>query len=320
MLAYFQLLRLPTVFTAMADIVLGFVLTHRFVYGPLNSAQDALLERDIGWNDAPSFFMLLASSCCLYLAGMVFNDVFDVNQDTAERPGRPIPSGRISSKSAFRLASILMLAGVAIAGFTSRNSLQVSFLLVLAILGYDSFLKRTWFGPIAMGSCRFLNVLLGGSISAEGFPDFPGQPLLVAAVGLGLFVTGLTLFARTEAKTSHRWHLSLALFVMNLGFAVVVWLIVGCPNNSPVQVSLTMLCVVAFTVNRRGTRAVLDPSPANVQGSIKVLLLSLVMIDATVIYWYSSIPGDMGYGATQALATAALVIPALFLSRFIPMT
>ena len=82
MLAYLQLIRLPTVFTAMADIVLGYVLTHRVIVGPE------------GWDDPAKFFGLLASSCCLYLAGMVFNDVFDRKQDAEERPSRPIPSRR----------------------------------------------------------------------------------------------------------------------------------------------------------------------------------------------------------------------------------
>ena len=87
MLGYLQLVRLPTVFTAMADIILGYALTHRFV------------DSD-GSEHVQKFLGLLAASCCLYMSGMVFNDVFDLQQDTAERPNRPIPSGRVSRKSA----------------------------------------------------------------------------------------------------------------------------------------------------------------------------------------------------------------------------
>ena len=61
MLPYLQLLRLPTVFTAMADIVLGRLLLN-----------DRTLE------PYPAFFTVLAASCALYLSGMLFNDVFDV--------------------------------------------------------------------------------------------------------------------------------------------------------------------------------------------------------------------------------------------------
>jgi 4-hydroxybenzoate polyprenyltransferase len=71
--AYLQLVRLPNVFTAMADILLGFLLTHR---------------RLDPW---PQFALLLVASCLLYLAGMVLNDYFDREQDARERPFRPIP-------------------------------------------------------------------------------------------------------------------------------------------------------------------------------------------------------------------------------------
>ncbi len=78
MRAYLQLVRLPAVFTAMADIVLGFVL-----------ANGAL-------SPFPEFAALLCASSALYLAGMVFNDFFDRRIDAVERPKRPIPSGRVS--------------------------------------------------------------------------------------------------------------------------------------------------------------------------------------------------------------------------------
>ncbi len=320
MLAYLQLLRLPTVFTAMADIVLGFVLTHRFIYGPLNPLGNEFAEQAIDWNEPGQFFGLLAASCCLYLSGMVFNDVFDSRQDAAERPARPIPSGRVSLKAATILGATLMVVGVSAAATVGQVSLQVSLLLVAAILGYDSILKRTPIGPVAMGSCRFLNVLLGGSAQFEWLPGLFSLPLFAAAIGLGLYITGVTLFARTEARVSNRWQLGLAQLIMNVGFAVLVWLMVTWPNRSPVDVTLAMLGVVAFTINRRAIEALKHPTPKTVQGSIKVMLLSIVIIDATLIYWFLNTPDSIGYGRAHALATAALVIPALLLSRVIPMT
>ena len=317
MLAYLQLLRLPTVFTAMADIVLGFVLTHQFIFGPLKVFENEFVKQEFGWNAPGKFFGLLVSSCCLYLSGMVFNDVFDLKQDAAERPGRPIPSGRVSLRAATILGATLMIAGVAAAGTVCQVSLQVSLLLVAAILGYDIILKRTPLGPVAMGSCRFLNVLLGGS---TWLPGLLSQTLLVAALGLGIYVTGVTVFARTEARISNRWQLGLAQLIMNVGFAVLVWMIMTWPNRSPIDVTLMMLGVVAFTVNRRAIDALRHPSPKTVQGSIKVMLLSIVIIDATLIYWFLNTPDSVGYGRAHALATAALVIPALLLSRVIPMT
>lgn len=312
MLAYMQLVRLPTVFTAMADIVLGYVLTHRFIIGP------------DGWDNPAKFCGLLIASCCLYLAGMVFNDVFDRKQDAEERPARPIPSGRVPLLSAVILGAVLMIAGVAAAATVTWVSLQVAGLLVVAILLYDGMLKRTPLAPLAMGLCRALNVLLGASDQLFWTP--PGllvRPQTAAAIGLGLYIVGVTLFARTEAKTSSRPPLVLAQFVLNSGIAVLAWLMCAWPvfDWPPVgrtPVALAMLGVVAFTLNRRAIAAIIDPSPQKVQTTIKVMLLSYVMLDGALVFWKMSESGQLG--AAHALATAALVIPALLLSRLIPMT
>src|SRR5438067_2386375 len=87
--AYAQLVRLPNVFTAMADITLAALATA------------ALRER---W---PVFVLLLLASSCLYCGGMVWNDVFDVEQDRRERPFRPLPSGRVSRGAAMRFGALL---------------------------------------------------------------------------------------------------------------------------------------------------------------------------------------------------------------------
>ena len=88
--AWLELLRLPNVFTAVADVMMGFLVTHATL------------------RPASEFALLVAASCCLYLAGMVLNVVFDVEQDTTERPERPIPSGRITRSAASRLGWLRM--------------------------------------------------------------------------------------------------------------------------------------------------------------------------------------------------------------------
>lgn len=306
MLAYLQLIRLPTVFTAMADIVLGYVLTHLFIVGPQ------------GWDHPAKFFGLLVSSCCLYLAGMVFNDVFDRKQDAAERSTRPIPSGRVSLMSAIVLGAMLMIAGVATAATVGRVSMQVAGLLVVAILAYDGVLKRTPLAPIAMGLCRALNVMLGASDHEFWKPFFLGPPQTYAAAFLGLYIVGVTLFARTEARTSNRWSLGLALLILDAAFGGLAWLVSSWPTGANIPVVLAMFAVIAFTLNRRAIAAIAEPSPEKVQLTIKVMLLSYVMLDATLVFWKMSESGQLG--SAHALATAALVIPAILLSRLIPMT
>src|SRR5437762_14388322 len=133
--AYAQLVRLPNVFTALADICLGWL---------------AALAAGTPLSRWPSFLCLLCASAALYSAGMVWNDFFDLEQDRRERPFRPLPSGRVKPGEAVRLGTGLMALGVGCAFLAASASFWLSLLLVAAILAYDGWLKRTWAGPIGM--------------------------------------------------------------------------------------------------------------------------------------------------------------------------
>src|SRR5437899_12845691 len=148
--AYAQLVRLPNVFTAMADIALGWLCA---------VATGTPAAR---W---PSFLLLMAASACLYSAGMIWNDFFDVEQDQRERPFRPIPSGRINRRAAGTLGALGLLLGVACAwqaGARAGTSepLVIALGLVAAILLYDGWLKRTMLGPVALAGAVGLAILL----------------------------------------------------------------------------------------------------------------------------------------------------------------
>lgn len=296
MLAYLQLLRLPTVFTALADIFLGFILTHR-EFQP--------------WD---KFAGLLVASSCLYLAGMVFNDVFDVQQDTRERSNRPIPSGRVPIWSAVLLGVSLMAAGVGAASQVAPWSLFIAACLVPAILGYDAILKRTPLGPLGMGLCRFLNVMLGASdFGWRAYLFFLGNPQITCAIGLGLYIIGVTWFARTEAKQSSRLQLGGALLVSLSGIGLLAWLVNYRPAEAGPETVYLLLGMIAANVSLRAFSAIADPTPQRVQPMIKLMLLSYVMLCATLVYWHT---GD----GQLALITACLVVPAVLLGKSIPMT
>ncbi|MDX1965748.1 MAG: UbiA family prenyltransferase [Planctomycetaceae bacterium] len=296
MRAYLELLRLPAVFTAMVDIVLGFHLTHAS-FEPL-----------------PKFLGLLISSCCLYLSGMVFNDVFDVVQDASERPTRPIPSGRVARRSAAILGSVLMLLGVGSAWTVTALSGETALVLVAAILAYDGYLKRTLLGPIGMGLCRFLNLMLGASGGDFAtLADFWAMPQVAVAAGLGTYIVGVTWFARTEAKMSARTGLMGGLMIMDAGIAALAWLVAANPRDGQQQAPLILLGVIAASLNMRAMNAITDPSPPQVQGLIKLFLLNYVTLSATLVYWQTGNP-------VLAFGTACLVLPAMLISRLIAMT
>jgi 4-hydroxybenzoate polyprenyltransferase len=312
--SYLQLVRFPAVFTAMADIFLGFLLT-RSVLQP-----------------AEGFVSLLVASSCLYLSGMVFNDVFDRQVDGVERPGRPIPSGRVSLKAAVILGSLLVLLGLGAAFFAGKQSLLIAVALTGFIFLYNGLLKRTPLGPMAMGCCRLFNVLLGASLAGHfavrfawgdvRLPPVFAQPQLPVAVALGVYVAGVTWFARQEVQVSSRRQLIGATTVINLGLAGLAVLITGIcepfvrwnPPGGTVRDGVLMaLAMIALIMNRRLWAAIFDPVPGKVQPAVKTLLLSIIVLDAMLVFYHTSSPG-------YACMTAALIFPAMVLGRWVFIT
>lgn len=292
-LALLQLVRIPTVFTAMADIFLGFLLTHSEI-------------------DPPAvFLLLLGASVCIYWTGMILNDYFDREIDLEERPGRPLPSGRISASFALKLALILNAVGLALSAVAGPNSLLIAALLTVCVWLYDGALKKTPLAPVLMGACRFFNVLLGASASPTGAMWW--CPQTHVAIGLGVYVAGLTWFARQEARTSGRIQLISASFVINAGLATLFGFVLTSPENSQRETSLFVLAVISITIVRRLLRAISQPEPGRVQTAVKTMLLSLVMLDATLVLFATGTPA-------LAVAVALLMVPAFLLARWVPMT
>src|SRR5262245_23307306 len=137
-LPWLRLMRLPNVFTAIADVAMGYLFVQREL------------------SNGSVLGCLVTASACLYTAGIVFNDVFDREIDTKERPFRPIPSGQISLSAASKLAVILLALGVMLGWITdilpgSQGEIPwrsgfVSTILAASILAYDSWGKNTHFG------------------------------------------------------------------------------------------------------------------------------------------------------------------------------
>ncbi|GIF98045.1 hypothetical protein Cci01nite_31390 [Catellatospora citrea] len=107
---------------------------------------------------------LAAASVCLYWAGMAANDWADRELDAVERPERPIPSGRVSPRTALGLAAGLTAAGVGLAAWAGgRRGLATAVPLAATVWAYDVKAKNTAAGPAVMAACRGLDVLLGAS-------------------------------------------------------------------------------------------------------------------------------------------------------------
>jgi 4-hydroxybenzoate polyprenyltransferase len=313
LLPYLRLMRLPNVFTAIADIAMGFLFVHRIEEVPQQ------------W---PVLALLIASSALLYTAGMILNDLWDLEIDRAERPFRPLPSGQISVSVAMRLGFLFLFNGVmlaAAAGYMHQPALSppwrsgaVAALLALAIVAYDNWLKHTPIGPIGMGLCRLLNVLLG--MSAAGIAVPPDEQWLsyhpaswLIAGGLGLYVTGVTWFARSEAGRSSSLQLSLASVAIACGIVLIAsfprW---PHPEKGLItaeHIAYLLFAMLSLPMLRRALAAIADPEPANVQAMVKHCILSIIVLDAAVTILTSS--------PMAGLLVAALLAPSVLLGRYV---
>jgi 1,4-dihydroxy-2-naphthoate octaprenyltransferase len=272
--SYAQLVRLPNLPSALADIGLAGLATGLIVARPA------------------VFLLLLTSSACLYLAGMVWNDYFDIDQDRRERPTRPLPSGAVAPRRAALLGGGLMAVGLALAvaaGFALRALNEgasillpaiVAGLLTLMIFAYDAWLKHTPVGPIAMGSCRSLNILLGFTLAGSLRVGWPLGPHLAAAVGI--YIVGVTWLARTEARVTSKSSLIGAALVVLAAFALALAVPAYRRADTASVVFPYLLVGLGFFIGFPLWRAIANPTPATVQGAVRRCLMGLILFDTAL--------------------------------------
>jgi UbiA prenyltransferase family len=294
---YLQLVRLPNLFTAAADSLAGWLL-----------AGGALADlRHWPW--------LVLASVSIYAGGVVLNDVFDLEIDRRERPGRPIPSGRVEYRLAAILGTALLGIGVLSAwAATTKHGLAVALILVGCVLAYDAGLKSTTAGPGLMGACRGLNLLLGMS-EAWHLGGLTGW-LVTAAYGL--FVMGITWISRSEVEP-RAWgnpgvRLGVGLQVVAFGALVGVayhqraftgtW-----QGDLARVVGVLVLVVVGALVSRRTTAAIWTARPEVVQRAVKASIFALVWIHVGLLLAVR--------GPVAALSVVWLWVPAVVVGRWV---
>jgi len=176
---YLQLVRLPGIFTAFSNVLIGYFFSFSF-------------------NSEVIFLpYLLATSGMLFCSGMIFNDYFDYNRDKKERSFRPLPSGKISKQNALLIGFIFLILANISAFFLGFDSLIISLILSCMILFYNLKLKSISFlGILNLSVIRMLNILLGFSIIGISFE------FIQYLFPLGIFIVGISILAKNEIKSN----------------------------------------------------------------------------------------------------------------------
>ena len=105
-------------------------------------------------------------------AGMIINDIFDIEIDKVNKPKRPLPSGRMKKKTAWIYAALLFIIGNAIAFYIGINPFIVSVFASIILIAYAAKLKKVLLiGHLGVSLMVALTFIFGGVITGNIFPS-----------------------------------------------------------------------------------------------------------------------------------------------------
>ncbi|SEN56798.1 4-hydroxybenzoate polyprenyltransferase [bacterium A37T11] len=253
------LMRPANIITAIADVLAGAAITGIW------AQREHTLPPGIGW--------LCLSTIGLYGGGVVFNDVFDAELDRVERPERPIPSGVVRLQEAQLLGLILLLTGITAAFIASNLSGVIAILTAIGALVYNKWSKhQSLIGPLNMGLCRGLNLLLGISILPSAVPAL-GYLSLIPLV----YIAAVTTISRGEVHGSSRTPLYLSAFLYLL-VVLSVWTF-GIYRHQALVTSLFLIGLVWMT-GKPLLKAIAQPIGPNIGKAVKAGVIALILLNA----------------------------------------
>ena len=259
-----------------------------------------------GITDTRPLPWLLASTACLYAGGVTLNDFFDRELDTVERPERPIPSGRVRPAAAAYLGAALLATGILAATQISSEAVAIAAAIALFVLLYDTWGKhRIFFGPVNMGTCRGLNLLLGistvpAALHANYYLAF--FPLI--------YVTAITALSRGEVHGGKR---PVAVFsLVSLTLVLVALILLALDPNHRSWWGLALVALFAGRVLPPFIKAFQHPEPPVIRNAVRTGVLSLVLLDAVI--------GGVFAGPLYSLLILATAILAIGLARLFAVT
>jgi 4-hydroxybenzoate polyprenyltransferase len=267
---YLELMRPANIVTAWADILVGFAASGSgMIFTKLiNGEASFLIIIPLAW--------LLLATTGLYGGGIVFNDVFDAELDAKERPNRAIPSGRVSRENAALLGSILFAIGIIAAFQVSALSAAIATFITLSSLLYDSLAKHhAFFGPLNMGLCRGSNLLLGVS----AVPEIIGERWYLAIIPI-TYIAAITAISQGEVHGGKK--ITGVLAVLLIAIVLTGVLALGLLGEYTAIAALPFAVLLAIRVLPNFIKAAREPIAENIRNAVKIGVLSLIVLDATV--------------------------------------
>lgn len=286
-------MRPANIVTSVADVLAGITIS------------GFLTDSNSFANNLSPVILLCISTIGLYGGGVVFNDVFDAALDKLERPERPIPKGIVSIREAAFLGTILLLIGIITAAVVSRISALLAISIAFAALIYNKWSKHHAIaGPLNMGLCRGLNLLLGISIVAIAIPEW----WFIAIIPI-IYIAAITMISRGEVHGGSKRTLYFAGFLYSTVIAAILLLSV---LKGKFWWTIVFLLVFAWMIFSALIKAVRAPAPQNIGKAVKAGVIALILMNAA---WAAA------FGAIILAFVIVLLLPlSLWLSKIFAVT
>ena len=288
-------MRPANIVTAIADILAGIAMAGTLYFSHF---------------DIVAIVFLVLSTAFLYGGGVVMNDVFDAELDKVERPERPIPSGLIKKSSAALFGSLLLFCGIACAALSNTlhqfpASVIIASLIAIAAVSYDKWMKHhSFFGPLTMGICRGLNLLLGMSIYVPAVRSY--WPFAIVPV---IYIFAITMISRGEVHGGKKSTLNLAALLYIIVEAIILTTAL---HAETIWQTLPFLLFFMLMTSIPLVKAIKNPSGPRIGKAVKSGVISLIIMNAA---WAAAF-GDL----TFALIIIALLPISLLLARLFAVT
>ncbi|MDQ6814449.1 MAG: UbiA-like protein EboC [Bacteroidota bacterium] len=254
-------MRPANITTSIADVLAGVAISGFFLHGVFHD-----------FNFLPVLLLCL-STAGLYGGGVVFNDVFDARLDRMERPERPIPSGLISVTEAATLGTLLLAVGIMLAFLVNLTSGLLAVSVALCALVYDRWGKHYHFlGPINMGLCRGLNLLLGISIVYASLQE----TWYLGFIPI-IYIASITMISRGEVHGGSKSTLYNGAFLYAIVIACILYFSFV---RQTILYALIFLLPFVWMIFKPLLAAIKEPVGRNIGKAVKAGVLALILMNA----------------------------------------
>lgn len=275
--SHLALARVSNTPTVISNVLAGAVIA-----APLTFSSDLVL--------------LIIAMALFYTAGMYLNDILDIDIDRAQRPERPLPSGRVMMRTAWVVTGMLFAIGLILLAIVGWGPFFAGIVLIAVIAIYDAWHKGNPLGPVLMALTRVLVYI----VAFYAFATEATWELAIWCLVMLAYVSGLTFIAKTESLPGVGRYWPIATVILPAVVAVII---------EPQDVLVWSLAAALVLWVIHSASFAYRTTNRQVGGAIARLIAGISLLDALVLATH-----EAWWGVLIAMLCLALT---MFLQRYI---